>query len=180
MDYLFSLIYGLDIEIVLRFVYLIIISILFLRGEISMSKFAQTFDNFETKYILNKDGKVVEDTEKIDLQEEMNSHRDDCLSSFLDKYLDFSKDTLPFAQDTLADGEYDMLNQLVGTNADRVLQAYDSLMDIRERYGVPEHFSNEEVVSYLRELANNSKQKGDAAVVQEKEAQPESEQEKLS
>lgn len=177
MEYLFSFICGLDIEIVLRFVYLIIISILFLKGEISMSKFAQTFSNFEKKYILNKDGKVVEDTEKIDLQEEMNSHKDDCLSSFLDKYLDFSKDTLPFAQDTLADGEYDMLNQLVGTNADKVLEAYDKLMDIRERYGVPEQFSNEEVITYLRDI---SKQKGDAAVVQEKEAQPESEQEKLS
>lgn len=176
MDFLISFLNFDCFSLFLRILEFIFMSILFLKGEINLSKYAQSFTNLERRFVLSNDGKVILSDEETNLQEEMNSHKDDCLSSFLDKYLDFSKDTLPFAQDQLADGEYDILNELVGTKADKVLNAYDSLMNIRERYNVPERFSNEELVSYLRNLAmtSHSKEEGGVPVDEKKETEQKS------
>lgn len=164
--------------IILRICEFVFMTILFIKGEINVSKYAQSFTNMERRFILSTDGKVIPDLEETDLQDEVNSHKDECLSSFLDKYLDFSKDTLPFAQDELVDGEYDMLNELVGMKADKVLKAYDSLMDIRERYNVPERFTNEELISYLREASaqqSRVEEKGGKTDEEEKETEQKSE-----
>lgn len=146
---------------ILRACEFLFMSILFVKGEISMSKYAQYFSNMELRFTSSKDDRAVPEAEQTDLQEEMNSHKDECLSSFLDKYLDFANESLPFAVDTLADGEFDMLNTLVGTNADKVLKAYDNLMDIRERYDIPDKYSNEELVAYLREMSTGKEVKAD-------------------
>lgn len=162
----------------LRILEFLFMTILFIKGEISVSKYAQSFTNMEQRFILSKDNNVILDKEETNLQEEMNSHKDECLSSFLDKYLDFSSDTLPFTVDQMADGEFDMLNQLVGSKADKVLSAYDKLMDIRERYNVPDKYSNEELVAYLREMASHNKVEEKGVEVNEKaqETVPQSEQ----
>lgn len=177
MEYL-DLFLNSDIfPVVLRILEFIFMTVLFVKGEISVSKYAQSFTNLERRFILTENGSVIPDKEDTDLQEEMNSHKDECLSSFLDKYLDFSNDTLPFAQDQLADGEYDILNELVGTKADKVLKAYDSLMNIRERYNVPERFSNEELITYLREASSvvNREEKGGVDSDEKKETEQKSE-----
>lgn len=154
MNYIEAFLNSEFFPMCLRILEFVFMTILFVKGEINVSKYAQSFTNMERRFMFS-DAKqqVIPELEETDLQAELNSHKDECLSSFLDKYLDFSKDTLPFAVDELADGEYDMLNELVGSKADKVLKAYDSLMDIRERYNVPERFTNEELISYLREAS---------------------------
>lgn len=159
-----------------RLLYAIGVLIFFVKGEINVSKFVQTFSNLEQRYMLSNSGKVVEKPELDDCQAEIQSHQDDCLSAFLDKYLYENQSNLRSQSicDLEAPADYEFLKELCGScKADRFLGAYQGLQDLRLKYNIPEHFSDVEIVDYLEKFKFGKEVKSDEKKTVEKSEQKE-------
>lgn len=165
------------IFVFLRVLYALGLLIFFIKGEVNVSKFVQTFSNLEQRYMLSKSGKVVEKPDLDDCQAEIQSHQDDCLSAFLDKYL-YENQSIIRSQsicDFEAPADYEFLKELCGScKADRFLGAYQGLQNLRTKYSIPEHFTDVEIVDYIEKFKFGKEVKSD-----EKKTVQKSEQKKL-
>lgn len=131
-----------------RLLYALGVLIFFIKGEVSVSKFVQTFSNLEQRWSLGANNKPVANPELSDCQAEIQSHKDDCLSSFLDRFLPEIRSQQPLAD--LDDTDYEILHEIsYGSRADRILGAFENVQKLREKYNVPEHFTNDELLEYL-------------------------------
>lgn len=173
MDLIESLVHLVQIapdNVYLRIFYAFIVFISMIIGGRNMSKFAQCFSNFEQRFMLSGEGKVIAKPELDDCQAEIDSHKDDSINGFLSKFLPELTAQNPLCD--IDDSEVEILNELVGTRADRILAAYEGLYSLRRKYNVPDHYSDEELIIYIQSL-NKSSEGGVSDEVQKDESQSE-------
>lgn len=139
-----------------------------------MSKYAQTFKNIETVYKYDsKTDSVIDSGEEIVLQERMNSFFDELFYVKLEKYFD----GVPNVKPEILDGVENYV-ETASTNADRCLDALQTVENLRVTHSIPETYTITEALEYLRQIASKGGRYHET--LQKKNAQQESEQKELS
>lgn len=123
-----------------------------------LSKFAQTFSRVRPVWKLNVKTNRLEKTEEtIDIQDEINSHYDEMLFSRLEQYFETYGDTVIDISDDIDERLDDSFNS--GSNSDKVLSALQKVEDFRERYQIPDYYTNSEVLNAVRKRIDETKTK---------------------
>lgn len=109
-----------------------------------------TFNRFRSDYWFDETtGELVEKPEKIDIQAQINSHKDVALSRVLERLLPSETD-----EPSEVDEYYATKSEL-----DVLTDAYDLAGDYIERYGLDEDSSFDEVIDYVNRLAQEQRAK---------------------
>lgn len=151
-DFFVGFLQKTSINEYLEFAYAVILCICLLKGDITLSKFAQSFSNLEQRYFLNaKTQKVEPDPELYDCQAFISSHEVVPINEFLNKYVGDIRDSLPKCE--VVDGVADVLtDMLANCPADKIANVMQSVSDVRTRFNVPDTYTDQEVFQYLNEM----------------------------
>lgn len=113
-----------------------------------MSKVRQSFTREQIEYKLNeKTDTLLELPERTNLQELINSHYDETLYYNLERYFAENVPVIP-ADESIHDEV-----ELEGSKADRMLHALERVQTLRNKYAIPDYYSDVEVLRYLRHKA---------------------------
>lgn len=140
-----------------------------------MAKYRQSFTRTQTLYKLDEKLDIlVEQTPPEDLQEAMNSRYDETLFYNLERFYEASSvDIL----DGIDSDDYVGLSELTGSNADKLMRALLKVEELRNRYDIPETFSNAEILEYVRAKAKNNASQSEGGEVNETQTETQSQSE---